>query len=434
MSRAGFRFVHATGLCLDEPLVGAGELTREDRELAEDATFRAWDGVVQACLSAQVEFLLLTGNSFSARTRSLRARVALEAGFEKLAEHDISVFIAPGTLDPAPAWKQWEPLPPNVTLLCDEEHEPVAVMRDQRVLAAIFVVATADADESRWSANGPPALHRAQAPFRIGLLPAGAPVDFVEGHPQPRHGTNVAQAAVTLLQAALKNQTNYLALGEGRPLTTRSGGSTLHDPGAAQSLSAATTGSRGCSLIDVSAKGDVTISPVATAPVRWESIPLSIERHVNWNDVAERMALAVMERPTAEGERLWILHWRITGAGKVFDALTDDAASRRKLLDLLEAELAGEEEVRRVHRFDYGGPPPVAEQAPPSENSTDLFTELTLLLNSQSSAAVEQARRELQEVALLQSPDLRSVRELIQQMDGGVIVERARHLAGQWLS
>ena len=42
MSLNGFRFVHATSLMLDEPLVGTGPLTGEDRLLAEESTFQTW--------------------------------------------------------------------------------------------------------------------------------------------------------------------------------------------------------------------------------------------------------------------------------------------------------------------------------------------------------------------------------------------------------
>src|SRR5690606_21432476 len=98
---------------------------------------------------------------------------------------NIAVFIVPGPLDPVSAWKRSVHLPPNVTLLNDEDHEPVAVMSDQRVLASIFVVASAHADESKWSESGPAAFQRHQTPFRIGLVAAGTPIRWESGKVRP---------------------------------------------------------------------------------------------------------------------------------------------------------------------------------------------------------------------------------------------------------
>src|SRR5690606_36255698 len=160
-----------------------------------------------------------------------------------------SVFIVPGVLDPVSAWKQNLRLPPNVTLLADEDHEPVAVMQEQRVLASIFVIATAKTDEAKWSDSGPAAFQRHQAPFQIGLVGVGTPIRWEEGRPIPLEHHDGANAAITLLKTAIDHHTDYIALGEGIPRTEHLGSGTAHDPGCAQSLSSQICGSRGCSVV-----------------------------------------------------------------------------------------------------------------------------------------------------------------------------------------
>lgn len=444
MSRLGFRFAHATCLSLDEHLAGTGSLPLEDREIAEDATFGAWDGVVNTAIAAQVDFLILAGNSFNARTNSLRARVALEKGFEKLAAHDISVFIAAGVLDPASAWKRNIHLPPNVTLLGGEDQEPVAVLRDHQVLAQIYVVASAEAGESLWNSSGPGAMQRSDGQFRIGLIPAGTPVRWQSGRPVAWEGPGQNSLAAGLVQAAIDHRTNYLALGEGRPLTEYAQHTLVHDPGCAQALSGTVTGSRGCSVVEVGSNGEVRVDPVAIAPVRWEQVDLTIEAHTNWNDLVERMALAMMERVADNDERLWIVNWRLAGTGTLFDSLAS-ATKQNELWELVETELAGESEVRRAHRLERLNVTAAAALPLPVEDvaqgeapilraiPSGLLADFEALLEARGEAVFEQTRRELASHALLENPDGRAIREAAQQASRQRVLQRARALAGRWL-
>lgn len=432
MSRHGFRFVHANCLCLDEHLVGTGVLCAEDRELAEDATFRAWDGIVNTCIAAQTEFLLLTGNSFNARTNSLRARIALEKGFEQLAAHEISVFVVPGNLDPASAWKRTVSLPPNVTLLTDEDQEPVAVVRDQKVLASLSVIATAASDESNWSGAGPAVLSsRHPAPFQIGVVGSGSPLRWEHGQPVPLDLPGVTATAASLVKAAMAQRIDYIALGEGHPFTEHFAAGVVHDPGCAQSLSRQVTGSRGCSVVNVSPGGDVTIDAVAVAPIRWEEVALHVPANTNQNELAERMALAVMEREPDNDERLWIITWRLSGEGQIFNALTEPSA-QRELADRVERELTGEGSIRRIHRFDraVAAQPELLASA---EEVQGLLHDFRTILAETSDAVFEQVRRELLELDWMKHNDARFLRETVQQVARQHVARRAQALAARWL-
>lgn len=437
MSRNGFRFVHAACLCLDEPLVGTGTLAADDRDLVVDATFHAWEKIVQTCVAAQVEFLILAGNSFNARTSSLRARVALEKGFEQLAAHEISVFIAPGHLDPASAWRKHFQLPPHVTLIASEDHDPVAILREQRVIASLAVIASPDSDESRWKESGPASLNSLQTPFQIGVVPAGTPIRWNGAQPVPLDQPGVSAAACLLVKAAIDAHVDYIALGEGQPRTEHFAGGIIHDPGPAQSLSRQVAGPRGCSIVSVTAAGDVAIDAVAAAPVRWESIPLTVDRHCNWNDLAERMALLLMERAEDEGEQLWIVDWRLSGGGSVFDSLADPSR-QRELWELLDAEMAGEARGRRIHRLERVGERPTS--GPISNPATGapraaagLMIEVDKLLEESGDLLENQTRSALLDLDWLQPAETRGLRDALQQIPRRRVIERARELAARWL-
>lgn len=433
MSRHGFRFVHATCLCLDEHLIGTGPLATEDRALAEDATFRAWDGIVETCIKTQAEFLILSGNSFNAKTNSLRARVALEKGFEKLAAHNISAFVVPGPLDPISAWKRNLHLPPNVTLLSEEDHEPVAVMNDQKVLASLYVVATAQSDESKWSAAGPAAFQQHQAPFRIGLVGAGTPLRWEAGKPVPLEHHDGASAAATLLKTAIEHKTNYIALGEGNPFTEYHKAGIIHDPGCAQSLTSQVRGSRGCSVVNVDSAGEISIDPVAVAPIRWEEFSLTLERPTNPGDLIEKMVLILMEQVPDPDERLWIIHWRFSGEGPLFDSLAQPNA-QADFWKKLEAEMTGEHAVRRLHRLERGGrPAPAVASANFSQPTQGLLHDFQILLNESPAELIDEVRREMLELGWMKEGDARPLREAVQHLSRSNLIRQAQSAAGRWL-
>ena len=432
MSRHGFRFVHATNLRLDEPLVGTGPLSGDNRDLAEQATILAWEGVVETCLAAEVDFLLLTGNSFDHRTESLRSRVALERGFEKLDAHHIDVFVVPGNLDPVSAWKRSVRLPSNVTLLSDDERqEPMAIVRNGSVLATLVMIATPQTDEANWNGSGPAVLNEKSSTFHIGLLPAGTPVRWdEEGQPVALDQPGVSSSAASLAKTAIDRGIEFIACGEGIPFTARVRSSFVHDPGPAQSLSKRVPGSCGCSVVDVAEDREIRIDDVAIAPIRWEDIPLQIERHTNWNDLVERMALMVMDRVADNDEQLWIMNWRIKGEGKVFDSLRE-RDSEQEMWELLEAELDGETEVRRIHRLERMTKQLLAPES--HEEATGLLLNFEEVLEKEGAEIMEQVRREILSTDWIQHAAAKPVQAAITQASKRTIARQSEAIAGHWL-
>lgn len=162
------RFLHAANLCLDATLQCTIALPPDAQQDVEDATLNAFERVTAACIEKRVDFLLLTGNCFIERERSLRARLALRDGFRELDQHGIAVFVTPGELDPPEAWQAIPELPDNVTVCYPSNPEPVAVMRDGRVVATIannLFYGEADHFGIKSSPNT-----GERRPYRIGML------------------------------------------------------------------------------------------------------------------------------------------------------------------------------------------------------------------------------------------------------------------------
>ena len=165
------RFIHAANIRLDVPVsVQTSEaLTDELRFAFEDATLHAFEEVIEASIRHDVDFLLLSGNVFIEADRSLRARLALLRGVNRLAEHKIQVFVLPGDSDPPEAWRAIPEMPDNVIVCYSSNPEPEELYVNKQLattLSASMWFGEADAFGIRVLAKGTNGIQ----PFRIGVV------------------------------------------------------------------------------------------------------------------------------------------------------------------------------------------------------------------------------------------------------------------------
>src|ERR1700687_5367837 len=100
-TRVNFKFVHAADLHLDSPLCtrAAGPL----QPLFDDATFTTLRRIADLCLAEKASFLLLAGDLFEYRDRSIRARLELRRQVARPDAAGIPPFIVHGNPDPLPS-------------------------------------------------------------------------------------------------------------------------------------------------------------------------------------------------------------------------------------------------------------------------------------------------------------------------------------------
>src|SRR5947208_2347353 len=109
------RFIHAADLHLDSPFRGLADATPKLRDKLQAATLGALERVVSHTIESKADFLVIAGDLYDSRDRSLRALVSFRKQMERLAERDISVYIVHGNHDPLNGWGSEFHLPPNVT-------------------------------------------------------------------------------------------------------------------------------------------------------------------------------------------------------------------------------------------------------------------------------------------------------------------------------
>ena len=70
-----FTFVHTADLHLDSPFVGIQQVDDHVASQLREATFDTFERIVQLCLTRGVDFLVIAGDIYDGRDRSLRAQL-----------------------------------------------------------------------------------------------------------------------------------------------------------------------------------------------------------------------------------------------------------------------------------------------------------------------------------------------------------------------
>jgi hypothetical protein len=425
-----FRFVHATNLRLDQPLTGAGSLTADERALVEDATLTAFGRIIEACIQHQVDCLLLTGDCFEFQTGTLRGRLQMQRGLEKLNDNGISAFIICGSLDPPASWKRGMALPPNTTLFTSDEDEPIELHAEGKCLASIAPIAMSTSDESNWRA-GPGTWTASAGAHRIGLVGAGSAVKWDGSTPIP---IGTSSAASTLVRHALEQGVNYIAMGEGAERgTVHLAGGVAHDPGSPQGLNAGESGAKGCSLVEIGSRGEIEIKFLPTASVRWMSLSADAPSQVDVAQLAERMALVAMESEPSKLDDLWLIRWSVRGGTGAWSTALADGRMLSELWDRVDRELGSVGGPRRRHSLDAMARP-VERRIDRDPGQRDLFADFCETIDQDAMQALEMFKEEMNSPEWSNRGWMRHVRQALARTSAGEISRRARDLGESWLS
>jgi exonuclease SbcD len=416
------RFLHATQLDLDEPLVGAGPLVGDDRRLAEDATLTAFSRVADACVDRSVDFLLLTGNAFDGSALTLRAKSGLEKGLEKLAEHDIPAFIMPGTSDAIASWSRIR-LPDTVTLFGEDEDEPTDLVSKGRTLATIIPLVGARGEESNWD-FATTAL-RGSGGLKVGLIAEGAPLRWDATGPLTVDRNSHSANALSIVQEAINEKIDYIGFGGGdQRRSIRLKSTLVHSPGSPQSRTRRGTGPHGCTFVEARSDGSLHHELVKTAPVRWETLTFEVRPGLAFEELVQKMSLQLLDRESGK-ESLWLVNWIIRGFGELFEQL-GEPKSQRDLWDFVDEELRSDG-VHRIHTLT---------REPPIEDSdletTNLFLEYIGAIGDQlqpnSSTWINRGKT----FETLGTPWGSNLAKVATRLDPDQIAQEARRMARLW--
>jgi DNA repair exonuclease SbcCD nuclease subunit len=314
------RFIHAADLHLDSPFRGIGHTSPALRDQLQAATLGALGRIVDHTISAKADFLVVAGDLYDSRDRSLRALVAFRKQMERLAERNIPVFIVHGNHDPLNGWGSEFQLPPNVTTFSGKTDSEPFIRRGREVARVTGVSYTRE----RVTDNLASSFHPTDgAPYSVALLHAN--IGSQAGH---------ADYAPATLEDLTGSGFDYWALGH---VHTRSILATVPAvvvyPGNPQGRNAREIGPRGCYQVDVDIHGRTHLQFVETNVVRWSHIEVSI-RGQSRLDAFINTLMQKGQQASLEFNGPTILRCTITGNGPLHRDLQRDG-----MVDELREEL-----------------------------------------------------------------------------------------------
>ena len=298
-----FRFIHTADLHLDSPFIGLSEIAPALQAILRNATFQAFDTIINLCIKRQVAFLVISGDIHNSAERSLRSLVRLRDAFERLEEHHISVFICHGNHDPFSGWVTKFSWPSNVVVFGSREVEARPVLQQGQEIARIFGISY-------------PTERVTENLARKFIKPEGAPWSIGVLHTNVGQDPNHLNYAPCQLDDLLKTKMDYWALGHVHSHRV------LHErdplvvyPGNPQGRHAREQGARGCYFVGVDSSGHAQYEFIPVDMVRWFELPIPIERLRDFDELLGVFDTHVQDvRRQCEG-RGAIVRWRLEGRG-----------------------------------------------------------------------------------------------------------------------
>lgn len=252
-----FSFVHCADLHLDSPFEGLHALEPEIARVLRRATFQAFDNIIDLAIREQADFLIVAGDVYDTTHRSLYAQIRFRESLRRAAAAGLQCFIAHGNHDPLSGWDAGLSLPESVYRFGGQEVERVTARRGGEVLAHLYGISypTREVRENL-IAKFP---RETAGPFAIGVLHANVGGD-------PNHD-NYAPCTLADLES---RELNYWALGHiHQARILKETDPCVIYPGTPQGRSLKEAEARGCYLVRVDSKGDITPEFVTTDVVRW---------------------------------------------------------------------------------------------------------------------------------------------------------------------
>lgn len=311
MSSPHFRFLHAGGLALDQPVGGFTEIPEPLESLLIDAPYVAAQRVFDAALEERVDFVALTGDLVDLARPTPRAIAFLLENFERLDAQGIAVYWAGGRLDPPQDWPAVARLPARIHAFPSVEPKELSHFRGSRPVANIV--------GRSW--HGTTSVQVGEFKSDSDGLPT---IVIAYGQADP---------------ARLVDQmVDYWALGG--QAQRQSFGTTqriIHYVGSPQGRSPEEHGPHGCAVVHIGGDRAIRTQFTPTDAVRWHVERVSIDEHATLAAVRQSLTDRMKQLRSETDSRPHLVTWKVSGGHHLAGP-----AARRDLAAEWEASLRTE--------------------------------------------------------------------------------------------
>lgn len=308
-----FSFIHTADLHLDSPFIGIYEINQELRESLVNATFEAYDTIIDLCIEKEVDFLLIAGDVYDSANKSLYAQLKFIKGLDRLSNAGIQTIIAHGNHDPLNGWSATLNWPEDVHIMSGDTIDSIQLEKDETHVVTIF--GTSYPAQHIWTnlAQKFPKRENNEV-FTIGLL-----------HCMVGSSTEHDPYAACTMQDLKDLDYDYWALGhihvpsvinETNPVVVYSG-----NP---QGRHIKEAGPRGCYLVTVDTKNEISKEFIETDTIRWYVEDISIEGMESEEDLILQIRECIDTILDGADGRSVICRFILTGRGPLHRTLTKE--------------------------------------------------------------------------------------------------------------
>lgn len=306
---ARLRFVHAADLHLDSPFVGMNATAPDNVASAlQDATFRAYENIVELCIAERVDALLVAGDVYDSVDRSLRAQLKFVEGLKRLHDAGIRSFVCHGNHDPLDGWEARLNYPPSCTRF-DARLDAVPVFEDDPKRAIVIGISYAT---RKVTDNLVQPLDSVDPDsFYIGLLHANVGNNLEHGPYAPCSLDDLVQSGI-----------GYWALGHvhSRQILNEQSPTVVY-PGNSQGRHPNETGPRGVYIAEVADGGNVSLHFRPVDTVRWERLNLDISHIETEQHLLDCLHQQVEDALDGADGRSVVLRVTLSGRGGLYYSL-----------------------------------------------------------------------------------------------------------------
>ena len=302
------RFVHAADLHIDSPLRGLVRYDGAPVDAVRSATRRALTNLVDLCIEAEVDFLLLAGDVFDGDWPDWSTGLAFASEMNRLARAGIDVFSVRGNHDAQSRLTKRMRLPANVHEFSTQTPETV-------VLSELGVAIHGQGFAARVEDRDLAAAFPEACPghFNIGLLHTS--LDGRPGHDP------YAPTSIDVLSA---KGYDYWALGHVHAREVVRRDPWVVYPGNLQGRHPRETGPKGATLVSVSEEGAVEVEARTLDTVRWERVEVDASAAEDSSELVERAVRALAWALERADGRLLAARLTVGGACAAHAQLTRD--------------------------------------------------------------------------------------------------------------
>jgi len=283
---SSIKFVHTADLHLDTPFTGLAQFNPELAARLKDVTINSFGRIVDLCIREEVDFLLVAGDIFNSRIKSLAAQLRFVNELNKLTANGIFCYFVCGNHDPLNSWMDQLQLPEHVYRFDGKEAQVVPFIKNSEALADIYGISF---ETESVTANLAKKIMRCRtgnaepAPFQVAVMHGTA------GSPGPHKN----YAPFSLNEVA-GQEFDYWALGHiHKHQVLRRQNPAVVYPGNPQGRDFGETGNRGCYLVEISKDTAPDIRFVPTQLIRFEEVSVDLSGEDSINGLQNKIAKAV---------------------------------------------------------------------------------------------------------------------------------------------